>query len=59
MPKDAIEAATVNRKGASQFLGIAENTLVKLLSSGRIKYIKCGRRTIISKKELQRFLDEA
>lgn len=45
-----------NRKEAAGYLGIAENTLVKLLNSGRIKCIHAGRRLIIPKRELDKFL---
>lgn len=56
MTTDVIKVA-YNRQEAAKYIGVAENTFVKLLNSGRIKYIKAGRRLIIPKKELDRFLE--
>jgi excisionase family DNA binding protein len=48
-----------NRKEASQYLGISEKTLDKLLSSGEIKFRRIERAYLIPKVELDRFLEGA
>lgn len=52
-----IQPAAFNRKQAARYLGLSENTLVKLIQSGRVKQIKIDRRVIIAKAELDRFLE--
>jgi len=51
-----IQPAAFNRKQAAQYLGISENTLVKLLNSGKIRFVKAESRLIIPKVELDKFL---
>lgn len=51
--------ACYNRKEAAQYLGLAENTFVKLLNAGRIRCIRAGRRILIPKKALDDFLNSA
>lgn len=45
-----------NRKEAAKYIGVAENTLVKLENSSMVNCIKFGRRKIYPKAELDRFL---
>lgn len=52
-----IKPAAFNRKQAAQYLGISENTLVKLLRTNRINFVKAESRIIIAKVELDRFLE--
>jgi excisionase family DNA binding protein len=52
-----IEKAAFNRAEAAAYLGMAQNTLIKLLDAGTIKHIRAGRRLIIPKMALDRFLD--
>jgi len=52
-----IQKATFNRKEAAAYLGIAENSLVKLLLNGRIQYVREGRRLLIPKTAIDRFLE--
>jgi excisionase family DNA binding protein len=53
-----IQKATFNRKEAAAYLGIAENSLAKLLLGGRIRYIRAGRRILIPKVAIDRFLED-
>ena len=53
-----VQKVAFNRKEGAAYLGIAENTLVKLLNEGRISFIRVGRRILIPKQTLDRFLDE-
>jgi len=46
-----------NRKEASQYLGISEKTLDKILSQGEIKFRRVDRGYIIPKIELDRWLE--
>ena len=56
MTIDVMKAA-YNRAEAAAYIGVAQNTFVRLLISGAIRYVKAGRRIIVSKKELDRFLE--
>ena len=53
---EIINKAAFNRKEASQYLGVSENTFVKLLQSGRIRHVTIGKRVLVAKAELDRFL---
>jgi len=53
-----VQKATFNRKEAAAYLGVAENTFARLLSQGRIKYIRAGRRILIPKVAIDRFLED-
>jgi excisionase family DNA binding protein len=53
-----VRKVTYNRKEAASYLGLAENTFVKLLNSGKVKYIRVGRRVLIPQQSLDRFLEE-
>lgn len=54
-----IKPAAFNRKQAAQYLGVSENTLVKLMKAGRINFVRAESRVIIAKAELDRFLEGA
>jgi excisionase family DNA binding protein len=43
---------------AAQYLRISRAFLYQLIRGGRIKTIKIGRRTIVRRVELSRFLDQ-
>ena len=45
-----------NKKEAAAYLGLCENSFLKLLKSGRVKYKKAGRRWLIPRKALDEFL---
>ena len=51
-----IEKQALNRAEAAMFLGIAQGTLVKLISNGKIRCIQVGRRKIFSVCVLEAFL---
>lgn len=53
-----IKKAAFNRAEAAAYIGVAPNTLVNLLKLGSIRHIKAGRRLIIPKAALDKFLDE-
>ena len=53
-----VKKAAYNRSGAAKYLGMAENTLVKLLQSGEIKFIRVGRRILIPIKSLNEWLEK-
>lgn len=55
MPKE-IQKVAFNRKEGAAYLGLAENTFVKLLNSGTIKFTRVGRRILIPKQALDEFL---
>jgi excisionase family DNA binding protein len=48
-----------NRKEAATYIGMAENTFMKLLNSGEVNFIRVGRRVIIPKKSLDAWLEKA
>ena len=54
-----IQKQAYNRKEAAVYLGMAENTFVKLLKSGEVKFIRVGRRVLIPIKALDEWLDGA
>lgn len=54
-----IEKRGYNRKEAAKYIGVAENTLVKLEDSNLVNCIKFGRRKIYPKTELDRFLESS
>lgn len=53
-----VQKVTFNRKEGAAYLGLAENTFVKLLRDGSIPFIQVGRRILIPKQALERFLEE-
>lgn len=53
-----VKKAAYNRSEAAKYLGMAENTLVKLLQSGEIKFIRVGRRILIPIKSLNEWLEK-
>lgn len=50
------EKCVLNRKEAAQYLGVAENTLAKLLTAGKIKFVRAGRRILIAREALDVYL---
>lgn len=54
-----VEKQGYNREEAARYIGVAENTLVKLEKSGIVNCIKAGSRKIYPKIELDRFLASA
>lgn len=52
-----VTKAALNRKEAAQYLGLAENTLVKLMNAGKIKFVRAGRRILISPRALDEYLN--
>ncbi len=52
------EKQALNRKEGAIYLGLAENTFVKLLDEGKIHYARVGRRLIIPKASLDNYLDK-
>ena len=51
-----IEKQAFTRKDAAAYLGLAENTLRKLLNSGEVPYTVLGNRLIIPKAGLDNYL---
>jgi excisionase family DNA binding protein len=52
---EQINPAVFNRKEAAQWLGVSENTLVKMMYQNAICFRRFGRRIFILKSELERF----
>ena len=52
-----VEKQALNRKEAAAYLGMAQNTFVKLMESGRVHFVKVGRRILVPKTSLERFLN--
>ncbi|MDF2892068.1 MAG: Helix-turn-helix domain [Clostridia bacterium] len=46
----------LNAKEAAEYLGIAKNTLAKLLNSGEIKFVRVDRRILITIEALNKWL---
>ena len=42
---------------AARIIGVSRTTVFEELKAGRLRGIKCGRRTIIAAAELQRWMD--
>lgn len=59
MTNTNIQKQAYNRKEAAVYLGMAENTFVKLLKSGEVKFIRVGRRVLIPIKALDEWLESA
>jgi excisionase family DNA binding protein len=59
MEKKQIERQGYNRKEAAGYLGVSENTLVKLCRDGYVGVVQVGRRKIYNKGELDRFLSQS
>lgn len=53
-----IEKKAFNRKEGARYLGLAENTFIKLLNEGRINFVRVGRRILVPKNSLDKFLEE-
>jgi len=51
-----VERQAFTRKDAAAYLGLAENTLRKLLDSGEVPYTVFGNRLIIPKAGLDNYL---
>ena len=52
-----VEKQAFNRKEAAAYLGMAENTFVKLMGSGRVHFVKVGRRILVPRTSLDSFLN--
>ena len=52
-----VEKITFNRKEAASYLGLAENTFIKLLKDGSVPHIRVGRRVLIPKSAIDRFIN--
>lgn len=52
-----IEQAAFNRREASEYLGISQKTLDKLLASGRVKSQRIGKSILVAKVVLDKFLE--
>lgn len=52
------DKAAFNRGEAAAYIGVSENTLVKLFQEGKVTFQKVGRRVIVSKGELDKFLQK-
>jgi len=53
---ETIEKGVYNRKETAVYLGMAENTLLKLLKNGTIPHIRTGRRILVPIKALDEWL---
>lgn len=51
-----IEKKAFNRQEASLYLGVALNTFVRLMKSGKIRYVRAGYRYLIPRDALDEFL---
>ena len=47
----------VSIKESQMILGLGRTSIYQLLSEGKIQGLKCGRRTLILKEELENFLN--
>lgn len=54
---DANQAGAFAPAGAAHYIAVSRSTLYELIKAGEIRPIKLGRRTIIARSELDRFLD--
>lgn len=54
---ETIEKGVYNRKETAVYLGMAENTLLKLLNNGTIPHIRAGRRILVPIKALDEWLN--
>lgn len=55
IPKD-ISREGCNIKQGAAYMGVSPNTFRKLLASGEIYYRKIGRRVVIARSELDRYM---
>ena len=46
-------------KEALKYLKVGRTTLYKLIKEGKIKPVKIGKRTLIDKNDLDRFIEES
>lgn len=51
-----VEKSVYNRRETANYLGMAENTLLKLLNNGTIPHIRAGRRILVPKQALDEWL---
>ncbi len=51
-----IEKQAFNRSEGAAYIGVAENTFVKLINEGKIQCARIGRRLIIPKISLDNYL---
>jgi len=51
-----VEVGAMGRADAARYLGISTRKLDDLLSSGELKRLKLGRKTLVRKKDIDDFL---
>jgi len=52
------EPLLLDLPGAQRRSGLSRSTLYKLHTEGRLAFVKVGRRTLVSDRELRRFVEE-
>jgi excisionase family DNA binding protein len=52
-----IEKVAYNKREAAGYLGVSLYTLMNILNSGKVHFLRAGSRFIIPKKSLDNFLD--
>ena len=57
--KGGIEPLVHNKEKAAKMLGISVSHLRTLIKSGEVKVIRLGRRTFVSRKEIERIINGA
>lgn len=56
MPIEVVKD-TYNIKEGSTVVGVSPNTFKKLLNSGKVRFIRVGRRVLIPHKAIEEFLN--
>ena len=58
MKDEKIPKLALSYEEAAEATGLSDDTLQRLVSEGRLKVVKVGRRTLIRPSTLEKFLEE-
>lgn len=53
---ETVKSGAMTVKASCQFTGLSRSFLYEAMDHGELKYIKCGRRRLIPRVELERYL---
>lgn len=59
LKQDYAERLGLNVEESARAIGVHRNTLAKLIREGRIRPVRVGRRLIIARAQLEKFLAES
>jgi excisionase family DNA binding protein len=57
--RPALERLAYSVREAAKICGMSKSTMYRLAESGRLRFKRVGKRTLVTREELLRFLDEA